>query len=113
MSREARPFGSSAPATLQAVTDEPMLSRNPDVVFRSMEGGGVLLNIKTGAYHEVNSTAREIWAALETPTTESQVIEGMREQFGDVGGLDADVGEFIGELAERSLVVVSDIENSN
>jgi hypothetical protein len=80
------------------------LRRNPDVVFRQIEGGGVLLNIKSGAYHEINSTAREIWEALETPSTESEVLQQLVERFGDVPELDSDISEFIGMLTERNLV---------
>jgi Coenzyme PQQ synthesis protein D (PqqD) len=67
-------------------------------VFRQIEGGGVLLNIKSGAYHEINSTAREIWEALETPSTESEVLQRLVERFGDVPELDSDISEFIGML---------------
>lgn len=84
---------------------EPTYRRNPDVVFRSIEGGGVLLNTKSGAYHEVNSTAAEIWAAIETPSTPSELLQRMRDRFGDVPDVDSDVGEFIEMLAERDLIV--------
>jgi hypothetical protein len=86
------------------VAEEQTFRRNPDVVFRSIEGGGVLLNIKSGAYHEVNSTAREIWEALETPSTESDLFGRLVERFGDVPDLDSDITEFIGMLTERNLV---------
>jgi hypothetical protein len=87
------------------VTREPSFSRNPDIVFRVIEGGGVLLNIKSGAYHEVNSTASEIWEALETPLSESELLERMTERFGDVPDLDADIREFVGMLTDRDLIV--------
>lgn len=90
------------------MTSEPILSRNPDVVFRSIEGGGVLLNSKTGAYHEVNSTARNIWESLETPSTEAEVLEKMMERYGEVPDLGSDLSEFIRSLTERDLVLISD-----
>ncbi len=77
------------------------------MVFRSIEGGGVLLNTKSGAYHEVNSTAREIWEALETPSTEGEVLEKMMRRFGDIPDLSTDVSEFIDMLTERDLVFTS------
>lgn len=79
--------------------------RNPDVVFRSIEKGGVLLNTKSGSYHEVNSTAAEIWDALDMPSTRSELLEQMRDRFGDVPDLDSDIGEFIEMLADRDLIV--------
>lgn len=87
---------------------ESTLERNPDVVFRPIEGGGVLLNTKSGSYHEVNSTASEIWRALETPATETDVIRRLAEQFGDEPELDADIREFLSQLAARELIVISD-----
>jgi hypothetical protein len=87
------------------VTRDQTFQRNPDVVFRSIEGGGVLLNTKSGAYHEVNSTAREIWEALETPSTESELLARMVERFGDVPDLESDIAEFVGMLTDRELIV--------
>jgi hypothetical protein len=95
------------------VAHESILSRNPEVVFRAIAGGGVLLNTKTGAYHEVNATAREIWDALETPSTESEVLKHMSEVFGNVPELEADLREFIGDLSERNLVVVTVDDNTH
>jgi hypothetical protein len=87
------------------VSHSPVFSRNPDVVFRSVEGGGVLLNIKSGAYHEINSTAREIWEALEQPSTEAELYDRMMERFGDLPDLGPDVSEFIGMLTDRNLII--------
>lgn len=92
---------------LRPMAHRPILQRNPDIVYRQIDGGGVLLNIKSGAYHEINSTAREIWDALETPSTESEVLERLVKRFGDVQDLDSDVSEFIGMLTERNLVLVN------
>lgn len=64
----------------------------------------MLLNIKSGAYHEVNSTGCEIWKALETPSTESEVLGRLVQRFGDVPELDTDITDFIGMLTERKLV---------
>lgn len=89
------------------MSSEATLSRNPDVVFRSIEGGGVLLNTKSGSYHEINPTACEIWEALATPSTESELIGRLAEQFEDVAELNADVHEFVTQLAERDLIVAS------
>ncbi|MFP3882615.1 MAG: PqqD family protein [Actinomycetota bacterium] len=82
----------------------PTFYRNPDIVYRQIDGGGVLLNIKSGAYHEINSTAREIWEALETPSTESEVLERLVVRFGDVDDLGSDISEFIRRLEERDLI---------
>jgi hypothetical protein len=87
------------------MASEPTFRRNPDVVFRAIEGGGVLLNTASGAYHEVNSTAAEIWDALETPSTQPELLEEMRDRFGEVPDLDTDIGEFIEMLADRNLIV--------
>lgn len=82
----------------------PTFQRNPDIVYREIDGGGVLLNIKSGAYHEINSTAREIWEALETPSTEPEVLERLVVRFGDVDDLHSDISEFIQMLEERDLI---------
>ncbi len=94
-------------AILQCVGNEQTVARNPDVVFRSIEGGGVLLNVKSGAYHEVNSTAREIWEALETPSTTAELLVRLNDVFPEVPDLDGDVRDFLTELANRGLIVIS------
>lgn len=83
---------------------QPIFQRNPDIVYREIDGGGVLLNITSGAYHEINSTAREIWDALETPSTESEVLKRLVARFGEVDDLDSDISEFIQMLRERDLI---------
>lgn len=89
------------------MSKEPTFARNPDVVFRSIEGGAVLLNTRSGSYHEVNSTAREIWMALEAPSTEKDLVDRMAHLHKDVPDLDVDVHEFLAQLVERDLIVSS------
>lgn len=89
------------------MSKEPTFARNPDVVFRSIESGAVLLNTRTGSYHEVNSTAREIWAALEVPSTEGDLVDRLEHLYKDAPDLDADVHEFLAQLVERDLIVSS------
>lgn len=103
-----RPRGRKERTTnLRAVSKEPTFARNPDVVFRSIEGGAVLLNTRSGSYHEVNSTAREIWVALEGPTTEEDLVDRLAQRHKDVPDLRTDVREFLAQLVERDLVVPS------
>ena len=52
------------------------ISRNPDVVFRSLqdEQGGVLLHLQSGAYHGLNDVAAVIWRAIENETWFADVV---------------------------------------
>lgn len=85
---------------------DPIIRRSPHVVFRPMERGGVLLHLESGAYHELNPLARIIWEGLETPISAEGLAGRVRSQVDDAPPtLEEDVLEFVGELADRGLVI--------
>ena len=53
------------------------ISRNPDVVFRSLEEeqGGVLLHLQSGSYHGLNQFGSLIWGLIENETRFAEILQ--------------------------------------
>jgi hypothetical protein len=83
------------------------IERNPKVVYRDLrpDEGGVLLHLRTGAYHGVNATGATIWRLLDTPRTHLDLVAELRGQFPDAPqDLEHVVEGFLEELRARDLV---------
>ena len=86
------------------------ISRNPDVVFRSLEEeqGGVLLHLQSGAYHGLNDFGCLVWRLLEHERTFQSLGEAVRAEAEDVpDSADQDLSAFVEQLRERDLLVTS------
>lgn len=83
--------------------------RNPDVVARPLsEGeGGVLLHLKSGAYHGMNQVGLLVWELIDGERTVTDILDAVRANV--VGGppeLEADISGFLIGALERDLVQV-------
>lgn len=86
------------------------ISRNPDVVFRSVEEeqGGVLLHLHSGAYHGLNQFGSLIWGLIEHETRFADLVDGVRAETEDAPvSVDEDVSSFVEDLSARDLVVLT------
>ena len=82
-----------------------MISPDPSAIFRHLENGGVILNVESGAYFQVNASGRFIWETLEGGVERNDLIEAMATNF-DISSdrAAADTDAFLIDLDERSLV---------
>ena len=83
------------------------ISRNPDVVFRSLEEeqGGVLLHLQSGAYHGLNELGSLIWGLIENETRFADLVDGVRAETVDApASVEQDVSGFVEDLSARDLV---------
>jgi len=79
--------------------------RNPQVTYRDLEEGGVLLHLESGAYHGLNRTGSVIWKLLGPEPTLPRLIEQVRESFEDPPQTIADeVADFVAGMSERDLI---------
>jgi Coenzyme PQQ synthesis protein D (PqqD) len=91
----------------KTLTAESRIRRSPQVTFRDLEEGGVLLHLGSGAYHGLNGTGLAIWRLLEGEPTAREVIAGLRSQLSDPpASLEQDVLGFLRGLQERDLLTV-------
>jgi Coenzyme PQQ synthesis protein D (PqqD) len=89
------------------IEETTVLRRNPRVEYRSMEeGGGVLLNLDTAAYHGLNQVGGLIWGLLEEPKSFDVLLPELRGQLQDVPArFEEEIRQFLSELAERDLIL--------
>lgn len=84
-----------------------MISPDPSAVFRRLEDGGVILNVESGDYFQVNASGRLIWETLEDGVERDELIEALVVKFDiDSDRAAADVDVFLRHLDERSLVEI-------
>jgi hypothetical protein len=83
------------------------VTRNPEVTYRDLEEGGVLLHLQSGEYHGLNRTGSAIWKLLDGETTVTVVAAGLGEQLDDPPeSLERDVAGFLEGLRQRDLIRV-------
>lgn len=80
---------------------------SPDAFYSDISGEIVLLNAATGRYHSLDAIGGEIWHALDAAPTVDALCETMIQGYpANPDEVRADTLEFIGKLADRSLVIV-------
>lgn len=86
-----------------------IVKRNPRVEFRSLgEGeGGVLLHLDTAAYHGLNEVGCLIWKLLDDQPTFTVLVADLRARLEQLPPtFEAEISEFLDELAQRDLVLL-------
>ena len=76
-----------------------------DVVFRDLDGEGVLLNLATGTYFGLNPTATRVWHLVQEGKATDDIVRAIVDEF-EVGQetAAADVAALLGELEAKGLV---------
>ena len=81
--------------------------RNPRVRFRRLsgEGGGVLLNLDTAAYHGLNETGTLIWECVGEGRSIDDLTRDVASRFDDAPPtIDEELEGFVRDLVERDLL---------
>jgi hypothetical protein len=89
--------------------DTRRFARSVDVAAQELGGGegGVLLHLKSGQYHGLDTVGWAIWSLLDGSRSIAQITEALRERFPDAPPrLPQDVTEFVESLLTRDLVEV-------
>jgi hypothetical protein len=79
--------------------------RSDEWVGSEIDDSFVMVNIDSGNYVALNVTANAVWQALETPSSEDELVSNLTEQF----SIDADqcrqsVTTLLGKMSEMALV---------
>ena len=83
--------------------------RNKQVAAHELGGaeGGVLLHLRSGQYHGVDSVGWVIWNLLDGLRTFDELVQQLRREYPDApDGLSQDARTFIQGLLERDLASV-------
>ena len=96
---------------MSTVDSTTRLRRNPDVVARELGpgSGGVLLHLKTGAYHSLNAVGQAVWDLIDGERTVGMIAADLRARVtGAPSELEANVEQFLQSALERDLVSIVD-----
>lgn len=79
--------------------------RRDHVVWKVLEGKGILLNLETGAYFEVNPVGLAIWEGCDGRTTTTRLASTVAMRFrAPLPKVSRDLSEFLMTLRRRKLV---------
>jgi hypothetical protein len=68
-------------------------------------GSGVVLQLDTGEYHQLNAVACYVWDLLETPTSGASLVAKITEQYSaPEQEATQDVAELLASLLDRKLI---------
>ena len=91
--------------------EHAVVIRNPRVRFRRLsgDGGGVLLNLDTAAYHGLNETGTLIWECVGDGRSIDELTREVAARFDDAPPtLGAELADFVHDLVERDLLQLRD-----
>jgi hypothetical protein len=85
-----------------------------DFVSAEVEDSLVLLNLDTLTYQALNTTAADVWALLETPKQEQELVEALCRKY-DISEekCAASVHQLMQTLAERDMVKRADASQAS
>lgn len=86
--------------------------RRDHVVWKVIEGKGILLNLEDGAYFDVDPVGLAIWQLCDGKTTLSQISNSINLKFQtDLEKIRRDVSQFTDELKRQRLVEIISTPN--
>lgn len=91
------------------VSIETILVRDKEPVGADLDGGGVLLSVRAGAYFSFNPMATEIWHMLAEPCQVGQIFASLSDSYDvDAQTIARDITPFLQTLVKHRLVRVID-----
>jgi hypothetical protein len=81
------------------------LAPAPEVIFRALDDGAVLVHLSGNQIYELNETAAHVWTQLANGAAEDAIVASVVDAF-DVDATTAsrEVGELIRRFIEQGLV---------
>ncbi len=94
---------------MKAPLSEQFVKRADHVVWKVIEGKGILLNLENGSYFETDPVGLAIWQQCNGKTSGFKIAQTISEEFsGDLSRVSKDLAEFVSELKRRKMVEVLD-----
>ena len=84
-----------------------MFKKGEHIVSKTVgEENCILLDLESGDYFSLNSTARYIWGCLEHGLTKAEIADKISMDFGiDVARAEQDIQKMLGILLDNNLVI--------
>lgn len=91
----------------EAVTVDSVISSGRELVFSNLADEIVILNLKSGVYHGLESVGARIWELIAEPASVSQVRDALLEEYEvEPDRCERDLLELVEELKGHGLVEV-------
>ena len=91
---------------MNSLLEKQYLVQNSDkMVWRSVDGEAVLLNLESGAYYSFNRTATVLWSSIVESKSLTQAVRELAEQYGvteEVVGEDAN--QLLQQLIDSGII---------
>ena len=89
---------------------DQFVRRMDHVVWKVIDGKGVLLNLEDGAYFEVDPVGLAIWQQFGGDVTLAEIVQSIGKKFrADLKRVTRDMMAFVSELKRRKIVEVSEM----
>ena len=84
-----------------------LIGRQPSLVSTDVVDEAILLDVHSGYFFQLNTTATRIWSLVETPRPLSDLYGDLERTY-DVDAVTCrrDAAEFIADLLDRELLVI-------
>lgn len=83
--------------------------RQADIRLKQLGRSGILLNVRTGDFFELDATALAVWQRLDGKTEVRDVARQLARKFNArSAGVERDVRQFVSILRRRGLIDVAD-----
>jgi hypothetical protein len=93
---------------MKEITKSSIISRSKEIVFNKLDDEIMMMSIKNSEYYGLDNIASRIWELLANPSTLSQIVEKLSEEFEvSEDTCYTDVTEFLKALDEKNLIVIS------
>ncbi len=84
-----------------------IVSQCSEQIFSDLDGETVLMDIKSGKYYGMDTTAHRIWELLASPVKVSDILDTLIETYEvESRQCERDVLQFLSTLADANLLVV-------
>ncbi len=82
--------------------------KNPDVVWRDLEGEGVLLNPVDGKYFGLNAVGLSVWDKMDGKSSLDEIAARLLEEYNvERPVLESDIKELAGRMADCGLITLT------
>lgn len=82
-----------------------VFARNSNALWTELDGQLVLMDIETGAYFEMAGVGGDIWRFLESPRSESEIVDSIVERYRvERPDCEQDVRAFLDKLVAARMV---------
>jgi hypothetical protein len=89
------------------IEESARISKNPNVVHRTLQEGAVLLHLESGQYHGLNEVGTLLWELLDEERDLAGLVAATRKRLEDPPHqLEVDVARFLANLRDRDLITV-------